>query len=213
MKNSFVVGVSANSQAYTSLTFRIHSILKRSTSILKTNTTLNFISKKEKVFPSKACISSQFTQQIIKLLMAKMPECKFIILYFLIIKIKIMFDDILNLVKEHLGNHPALADIPAEQQDAIHNEIANHIANSAATDQGTTVSAEPAKEESLFGGLVEKLESAVAGGGTTVSAIEGGLVGSLVSKFGLPPSIAGAVSGALPGLLQKFAAKQNTAGN
>lgn len=125
-----------------------------------------------------------------------------------------MFDDILNLVKEHLGSHPALADIPAEQQDAIHNEIANHlVANSTTTDQATTVHVEPVKEESLFGGLVEKLESAVAEGGTTVNAIEGGLVSSLVSKFGLPPSIAGAISGALPGILQKYAAKQKSAGN
>lgn len=114
-----------------------------------------------------------------------------------------MFDDILNLVKEHLSNDPAVAAaIPADQQEAIHNEIATHLANSVAA---------PAATENgggMFGGLLGKLESSIAGGGTVTNAIEGGLINSLTTKFGLPPSITGAISGALPGLLQKFAQKQ-----
>jgi|SRR5579871_856845 len=106
-----------------------------------------------------------------------------------------MFDDILNLVKEHLGNNPQVAAaIPADQADAIHTEIANHIANA-----GT----QPANG----GGILGTLENAISSGGTVTSAIEGGLVSSLTSKFGLPPSVTGAIAGALPGLLQRFASK------
>ena len=113
-----------------------------------------------------------------------------------------MFDQILALVKEHLGDNPAVtAAIPAGQQDAVHNEIATHIANSL-----TTQPAQPAAASGGgFGGILSKLEGSIASGGPVVSAIEGGLLSSLTSKFGLPPSVTGAISGALPGILQKFA--------
>lgn len=55
--------------------------------------------------------------------------------------------------------------------------------------------------------MLGKLESSVASGGVITSAIEGGLINSFTSKFGLPPSVTGAIAGALPGLLQKFANK------
>lgn len=103
-----------------------------------------------------------------------------------------MFDEILQMVKEHMGNNPAVANLPPDQADALHNEIANHIANNM-TDA-------PAQG----GGILSSLESAIGGGGNITNAIEGGLVSSLASKFGLPPSITGAIAGALPGLLQKF---------
>jgi hypothetical protein len=135
-----------------------------------------------------------------------------------------MFDEILKMVKDHFGNHPDVAALPADQQDAIHNEIATHVANSVASQPAVqeasgTVNNEtaiPAVANNLISqpaaqgvasGLLGKLENAVASGGTMVSAIEGGLVGSLASKFGLPPSITGAIAGALPGLLQKIATK------
>ncbi len=113
-----------------------------------------------------------------------------------------MFDQILELVKEHFNNNPeAAAAIPAGQQDAVHQEIATHIAN--------TVAANNAASNSGFGGILSSLENSIAGGGPVVSAIEGGLINSLTTKFGLPPSITGAISGALPGILQKFANKNN----
>ena len=113
-----------------------------------------------------------------------------------------MFDEILNLVKEHLGNNPEISSaIPAGQEDAVHKEIATHVTNSLSGNQ-------PAAESSGFGGLLSKLESSVASGGTTASAIEGGLVSSLASRFGLPPSVTGAIAGALPGLLQKYMANK-----
>jgi len=110
-----------------------------------------------------------------------------------------MFDEILQLVKDHLGGNSEInAAIPAGQTDAVHNEIASHIANglSAQTDGSGGLS-----------GLVGKLESGVASGGALSSAVEGGLVSSLAGKFGLPASVTGAIAGALPGLLQKLAGK------
>lgn len=116
-----------------------------------------------------------------------------------------MFDEILNLVKEHLGNNPEVAAaIPAEHADAVHNEIATHVANSLST--------QPEGEGGIFGSLLSKLEGGMASGGTGTSAIEGGLISSLAAKFGLPPSITGAIAGALPGLLQKYMANK-TQGN
>lgn len=115
-----------------------------------------------------------------------------------------MFDQILAMVKEHLGNNPQLANaIPADQQDAVHKEIATHIANNMPAPV-------TAAATGGFGGIVSKLENTLAAGGPVTSAIEGGLVNSLANKFGLPPSVTGAISGALPGLLQKFANKQTS---
>ena len=108
-----------------------------------------------------------------------------------------MFDEILKLVKEHLGGNPQVASgIPADQADAIHTEVANHITNGL-TNQST--------EHGGLSGMIGKLENNIASGGGITNAIEGGLVGSLASKFGLPPSITGAIAGALPGIMQKFA--------
>lgn len=112
-----------------------------------------------------------------------------------------MFDQILQLVKEHLGGNPQVSSaIPADQADAVHNEIATHVTNGLAS-QATT--------QGGVGGLLSKLENSMASGGPVTSAIEGGLAGSLASKFGLPPMVTGAIAGMLPGLLQKFAHKAN----
>jgi len=54
-----------------------------------------------------------------------------------------MFDQILQLVKDHIGNNPQVASaIPADQREAVHNEIASHITNglkSQAATQGEQV--------------------------------------------------------------------------
>jgi uncharacterized protein YidB (DUF937 family) len=112
-----------------------------------------------------------------------------------------MFDQILNLVKEQMGNNPQVAStIPAEKQDAVHKEIAAHVTNGLATQAAT---------QGGVGGLLSKLQSGLTSGSPITSAIEGGLVSSLASKFGLSPMATGAIAGALPGLLQKFAHKAN----
>jgi hypothetical protein len=94
-----------------------------------------------------------------------------------------MFDQILEAVKEHLGNNPQISSaIPADQQDAVHQEIATYIHNGL-INQTTT--------QSGSSGLLSMLEGSMASGGPLVNAIEGGLVGSLGSKFGLSPMVTG----------------------
>ena len=45
-----------------------------------------------------------------------------------------MFDQILNLVKEHLESNPEIANaIPEDQKEAVHEEIANHLTQNLAT--------------------------------------------------------------------------------
>jgi hypothetical protein len=57
--------------------------------------------------------------------------------------------------------------------------------------------------------LLATLQNSISSGSPVTSAIEGGLVASLASKFGLPPMATGAIAAMLPGLLQKFAHKAN----
>ena len=94
-----------------------------------------------------------------------------------------MFDELLQLVKDHVSNNPQLAAaIPPEQADAIHQEIATHLNEGWLTRVA----------QGGIGGVVEQ-------GGI------GGLVGSLTNKFGLPPAVTGAIAASMPGLLQQFA--------
>ena len=112
-----------------------------------------------------------------------------------------MFDQILGMVKEHLGNNPQVQSaIPAGKEEAVHQDIAQHIQNGLATQ---------ATEQGGVGSMLSKLQNAATSGSPVVNAIEGGLVSSLASKFGLPPMATGAIAAALPGLLQKFAHKAN----
>ena len=108
-----------------------------------------------------------------------------------------MFDQILDLVKQHIGGNPEVAHtIPADKVDEVHHEVAaqvnDGIKNEAAAQGG-------------IGGLLSSLTS----GSPVASAIQGGLIASLGSKLGLPPAATGAIAAALPGLLQKFSHKAN----
>jgi hypothetical protein len=117
-----------------------------------------------------------------------------------------MFDDILKLVQDHLGNDPAVAAvIPADQADAIHNEIATRLTNAVGDQIPVDQSDRNADGD---GGMFGSLLNSATSGGSIGGAIEGGLVGTLTTKFGLSPEIAGAISGALPGLLQKMSNKE-----
>jgi hypothetical protein len=111
-----------------------------------------------------------------------------------------MFDQILDLVKSQLGGNPQVnQQIPADKADDVHQEVATHVNNGI-------------KDYASSGGVGDLLSSLAGGigsGGAVSSAIEGGLVATLGSKFGLPPAATGAIAAALPGLLQKFAHKAN----
>src|SRR5579859_4238391 len=88
-----------------------------------------------------------------------------------------MFEEILNTVKQHFAENPEIAQhIPAEQQEAIHNEIAQHLHD--ATNQ-------PAEGGGggMFSGLLQTVESAIGSNNPVAGAVEGGLVSVLASKF------------------------------
>ena len=112
-----------------------------------------------------------------------------------------MFDQILNLVKEQLGNNPEVAaQIPADKSDAVHQEVAQQLTNGLAGQAGGSGG---------IGGLLSMLQGGAASNNPVTSAIGGGLVGSLGSKFNLPPAVTGAIAAALPAILAKFAQKAN----
>jgi uncharacterized protein YidB (DUF937 family) len=109
-----------------------------------------------------------------------------------------MFEQILQEVKEKLGNNPAIAEnIPAEHADAIHQEIAEHIHNGV-QDSGTA---------GASGGVLSQLENSLTSGNILTSAVAGGLIGSLGRRFGLSSAVTGAIAASLPGLIQKFTNK------
>ena len=58
--------------------------------------------------------------------------------------------------------------------------------------------------------MLSSLTQNLGSGGGITSAIEGGLVSSLASKFGLPPMFTGAIAASLPGLIQKFAQRESS---
>ncbi|GAA4318736.1 hypothetical protein [Flaviaesturariibacter amylovorans] len=112
-----------------------------------------------------------------------------------------MFDQVVNMVKQQLGNDPHVANaIPAGQEDAVHQEVATQITHGLAKE---------APQQGGIGGLLNQLQGGVASGSPITGAISGGLVSALGSKLGLPPAATGAIAGALPGLLQKLATKAN----
>jgi uncharacterized protein YidB (DUF937 family) len=112
-----------------------------------------------------------------------------------------MFDEIVNMVKHQLGNNPQVAQsVPQGQEDAIHHEVATQLTHGLANQS---------LQQGGIGGMLSQLQNAATAGSPIVNAIEGGVVSSLASKFGLPPMATGAIAAALPGLLQKFARKAN----
>jgi len=143
-----------------------------------------------------------------------------------------MFEQILALVKDHIGNDPQIAQhIPPEQADAVHQAIAEHVTNTLQSQSQPTEG--PAIQPSSggpgaqtgqtglgggfaqsglggltgqggLGGLVSQFTNSLESGSPLAAAIEGGLVGSLGSRFGLGPAATGAIAAALPGLLQRM---------
>jgi hypothetical protein len=112
-----------------------------------------------------------------------------------------MFDEIVKLVKQQLGNNPQVASaIPEDQQHQVSEHVATQISQQLASHS---------TQQGGLGGLLSQLQNAATSGSPVVNAIEGGIVGSLASKFKLSPMIAGAIAASLPALLQKLAHKAN----
>ena len=111
-----------------------------------------------------------------------------------------MFDQILNMVKEHLGNNPQVAsNIPEGQEDQVHREVATQIHNTLNQNSSPFGG---------IGGMLSQLQGGLTSNNPIANAIEGGIVSSLASKFGLPPAATGAIAASLPGLLQKIGKHQ-----
>ena len=114
-----------------------------------------------------------------------------------------MFDQILQLVKEHVGGNPQIAAaIPPEQADAIHHEIATHITEGLQNQ---------APAPAAGGGILSTLENSLTSGNLVTSSLVGGLIGSLGNKFGLSSAVTGAIAASLPGLVQRFTHKADPA--
>jgi phage-related protein len=112
-----------------------------------------------------------------------------------------MFDQILDLVKDQIGGNPQVSNsIPKERQDEVHHEVATQVNNGLK---------QQASEQGGVGGLLSQLSGAMTSGSPVTNAIQGGVVGALGSKLGLPQAATGAIAAALPGILQKFANKAN----
>jgi hypothetical protein len=110
-----------------------------------------------------------------------------------------MFDEILQAVKEHMSSNPeTAAAIPPEQADAVHNEIASHVADGL-KDQ--------AAQQGGGSNLLSMLTGSLGAGNIVTSAIAGGLVGKLGEKFGFNPAITGVIAAAIPTIIQKFASR------
>ncbi len=110
-----------------------------------------------------------------------------------------MFDQLLDLVKDQLGNNPEVSNnIEGQQKEEVNREVATQLEHGLKNQ---------AESNGGPGGLLDMLAGQFQSGNPVTSAISGGLVGTLGSKFGLPPAVTGAIAAALPGLLQKFASK------
>ncbi len=110
-----------------------------------------------------------------------------------------MFDEILQLVKEHLGNDPQVAaTVPAEKADSVHREVAEQI--NTGLQNPTALLGE--------GGIA----SLLSGGPGSGNPIITNLVNGLVSKCGLSAEAGSAITASLPGLLQKVLSRGGSEG-
>lgn len=97
-----------------------------------------------------------------------------------------MFDQILNMVKDHVDNNPQVAQhVPPEQQEAVNQEVAHQVTSGLASQAPT---------QGGVGSLLLQLQSGLTSVSPVINAIEGGVVSSLTNKFGLPPMATGAIA-------------------
>lgn len=106
-----------------------------------------------------------------------------------------MFDQILQEVKQHLAQDPNVASkIPPEHAAEVHREVAQGVSDGL-------------KEQAISGGLGGMVSSLTGGGGNAASLIPKvtkTVADRLNGKFGLSPQVVQSISGAIPGILQKF---------
>ncbi len=103
-----------------------------------------------------------------------------------------MFDQVLNAVKQHLDQDPAIAgQIPAEHREEVHQEVAKGVTDGLKNQAG--------------GGLAGMVSSLTGGGGgSMVSSVTSAVTERLTGKFGLSQSAVQSISAAVPQIVQKF---------
>lgn len=108
-----------------------------------------------------------------------------------------MLDQVMDLVKQHLGNNQEVASvIPQGQQEAVQHEVANGI-NDGLTKNVTSGG---------FGGML----SSLTGGGAQSdfsSTISNAVAERLKGKFGLSEDAIRKITSAIPGIIQKIQGK------
>lgn len=113
-----------------------------------------------------------------------------------------MLEQLLNLVKEHIGTTDA---VPAGQQEVIA--------------QDATHAVEGGIKDALQGGNISDVMHLFSGqsdvtGNPVAQNIQGGFIQNLVSKFGIDASQAGSIaSSIIPGVLGKLVNKTNDPGD
>lgn len=104
-----------------------------------------------------------------------------------------MFDQVLNAVRQHLDQDPAVArQIPAEHREEVHQEVAKGVTDGLKNQAGGGL-----------GGMVSSLTGG-GGGGSVVSSVTSAVSERLTGKFGLSQSAVQAISGAVPKIVQQF---------
>ena len=108
-----------------------------------------------------------------------------------------MFDQVLQLVKQHIGNDPKISSaIPAEHKEDVHREVAN----------GVTDGIKNTATAGGIGGMLSSVTGGSSGGGIT-SGIQKAVADRLAGKFGLSSETIHAITAALPGIVEKVTGK------
>lgn len=103
-----------------------------------------------------------------------------------------MFDQVLQLIKEHIGSDPnASSAIPSEHSEAVHKEIASGIT-------------EGLKNNLSAGGIGTMLSSFTGGGNAAATGISETVASRLRGKFGLSEEAINSITAAIPGIVQKI---------
>jgi uncharacterized protein YidB (DUF937 family) len=110
-----------------------------------------------------------------------------------------MFDNILGIVKQHVGNDPQVSSsIPPGREDAVHQEIAHGVTNGL-KDNITGGG---------IGGMVSSLTGGHSGADSSVSqSVSKAVAERLNGKFGLSSDAIQKITSAIPAIIQKVTNK------
>jgi uncharacterized protein YidB (DUF937 family) len=109
-----------------------------------------------------------------------------------------MFEQVLQLVKQHVGNNPQVSEhIPREQKEAVNQEIAHGVADGLKSNL----------TEGGIGGMLSSLTGSGSSPGNISSTIQKAVADRLTGKFGLSDGAIRSITAAIPGIIQKITNK------